>query len=342
LIYGATGHTGQLLAARAREIGLRVVLAARERSRLEAVAGTSGEKLIVVDLQDPDRLDDAVKQAKVVINAAGPFGDTVEPILRSCLRAGTHYLDVSGELHGFMTAASFDHEARRRGIMVMPGAGFGIIATDSLARMAADRSPDALYLRVGLTLPESFSRGSMRTIVSMVRDRVLIRRSGKLTTVPVGRLLHSFDYGEGERTSAAINWPDPLTASLWTGIRNIEAYAEANSVTRLLYSTGAALAPSPWDLLEPMAKAITDIVGERARSPADSGQAVVAETEDPWRRRRRLRLRTVGAYAFTQVAAIEIARRIVEDRFEPGFRTPSQVFGSDLIWSVDGSVVEED
>ena len=47
------------------------------------------------------------------MHAAGPFIVTAPPMLEACLRAGTHYLDVSGELPVFQEALGRESEAPR-------------------------------------------------------------------------------------------------------------------------------------------------------------------------------------------------------------------------------------
>jgi short subunit dehydrogenase-like uncharacterized protein len=36
-----------------------------------------------------------------VLHCAGPFVATCEPMLDACIKAGAHYLDITGELHAF-------------------------------------------------------------------------------------------------------------------------------------------------------------------------------------------------------------------------------------------------
>ncbi len=93
--------------------------------------------------------------------------------------------------------------------------------------------PDAKYLRIGVLRPNLLSRGTFRSALGLANSRVSIRRNGRLISVPVGRLQRSFDYGDGERESVAVNWADVFTAYYSTGIRNIEAYFEADIASRI-------------------------------------------------------------------------------------------------------------
>lgn len=80
-------------------------LAARDRSRLEALAGTLGVTaaapgapgLLLADVNDAASLAAMARAARVLINTVGPFRSFGEGVVRACVAAGTDYLDVSGE-----------------------------------------------------------------------------------------------------------------------------------------------------------------------------------------------------------------------------------------------------
>src|SRR5215470_2249671 len=150
LIYGATGYTGRLLTEQARASSLRPILGGRSAAKLAALAASLGLEHRVVRLTEPELLAAGLRGVAVVLNAAGPFSQTSGPMLEACLRTGTHYLDVSGEITVFEALVRRHAEARRRGVMVMPGAGFDVVASDCLAAHVARRLPGARRLAVGL------------------------------------------------------------------------------------------------------------------------------------------------------------------------------------------------
>ena len=45
----------------------------------------------------------------------------------ACVQAGAHYIDITGEIPVFERLAARDGEARARGIMLLPGAGFDVV-----------------------------------------------------------------------------------------------------------------------------------------------------------------------------------------------------------------------
>ena len=68
----------------------------------------------------------------MVVNTVGPFTRTALPLARACLRAGTHYVDLANELDAVLQLLDLDPEARDRGITLVTGAGFGVLATEAL------------------------------------------------------------------------------------------------------------------------------------------------------------------------------------------------------------------
>ncbi len=99
LIYGATGYTGRLIARAALARGLHPVLAGRDAGRLKLLSESlGGLEVRQARIDSPAELSQALDGSRVVINAAGPFSRTAEPISRACMAAGTNYQDVTGEV----------------------------------------------------------------------------------------------------------------------------------------------------------------------------------------------------------------------------------------------------
>ncbi len=149
MIYGATGHTGNLIATRAVECGHRPVLAGRRTLAVHAIAERLGLPHRVLDLDVPAALDSALGDMDLVLNAAGPFLHTAVPLAKACLRVGAHYLDISNELQVFRALYGLDEEARRVCVSIIPGVGFGVVATNCLALYVSDAVGGANLIEVG-------------------------------------------------------------------------------------------------------------------------------------------------------------------------------------------------
>jgi len=339
LIYGASGYTGRLLAARAKACGLPTILAGRSAERLEPLAQSLDLPWRAVTLNDPLALDAALRDVAAIVNTAGPFETTARPLVGACLRTGTHYLDVTGEIPVLQQLHAYDAASTQAGVMIMPGTGFVVAAADCLAAHVARLMPDAHYLRLGFSRGDSISRGSFTSMLGMIGDAVPIRRNGTLQTIPVGRLQRHFDYGNGPSMSMAVPWPDVFTAYHTTGIPNIEAYLEADLIARSTYQALSLVAeplrlPPVQAMLNVMARAWPDGPSEARR--AATPKIVVAEAEDAYRRTVSARLYTPNVYTFTYYAVIAIADRVLAGQVTPGFQTPAGVYGPDFILGFDG------
>ena len=124
LVYGAYGYTGELVARRALERGLRPVLAGRDRRKLERLARTLGLEWRAFTLDGVRTVQRNLVGAKVVLHCAGPFVDTFRPVAEACLVSGAHYLDITGEIPVFEAIAAMSPAAEKAGLMLLPGAGF--------------------------------------------------------------------------------------------------------------------------------------------------------------------------------------------------------------------------
>ena len=57
------------------------------------------------------------------------------------MRSKVHYLDITGEMVVFEGLKAMHEKAKKAGVMLMPGVGFDVVPTDSLA--AHPERPDA-------------------------------------------------------------------------------------------------------------------------------------------------------------------------------------------------------
>ncbi len=152
VVYGATGFVGVLtaeyLAAHA-PAGLRIALAGRNLEKLTATRTQLGEAasawpLLVADSFDPDALAAIAQSTNVIITTVGPYWRYGRTLAQECARAGTHYVDLSGEV-GFMRRSIDDNHERAQatGAMIVHACGFDSVPSELgmyLARQAADEA----------------------------------------------------------------------------------------------------------------------------------------------------------------------------------------------------------
>jgi short subunit dehydrogenase-like uncharacterized protein len=334
LLYGATGYTGREIASRLAGEGLDLVLAGRNAERVRRLAEPLGLGWSAFSLTSADEVDAALRGVDVVLNAAGPYEQTAAPVIAACLRTGVHYLDLSGEWPAFVDAMELDRPAQAASVMLMPGVGLTIAATDCLLALARQKQPDAVKLRLGVSRPQVMTRGTVVSAARLLSSRALIRRNGELATVPAGCLAHAFDFGQGLQEAVAMSWADVVTGQFTTGVGDIEVYSELGWFERVSYrASGAAMGVTgagAWRSLGvALGKALPEGPAESERRRA--GFVMVAEAIDPWRRASRLRMRTLDGYTVSVLAAAAAVQRVLAGDVSPGFQTPARVFGPDFI-----------
>ncbi|TMT85596.1 saccharopine dehydrogenase [Haloterrigena sp. H1] len=342
LIYGAYGYTGRLIAREAVAQGGSPVVAGRDGRAVARQADALGVEGRVIDLESDDPASH-LERFDAVVNCAGPFVDTAEPLVTACLETGTDYLDITGEFPVFESLRQRDDAARETEVTLLPGVGFDVVPSDCLAAFLADQLPAADTLRLGIKSDGGLSRGTARTLVEHLGSGGVVRRNGRLIQVPAAFRTRAIDFGDGPEHAVTIPWGDVVTAAHSTGIESVEVYAAAPSwATR-----GLAAADSLGWLLErgPVKRLLKRVIDTRLDGPdgaqlaADSavvwGEVTDAETS----RRTRARLRTPNPYALTAEAAVVAAERMLEDQnsVPDGFQTPASAFGSEFVLELAGT-----
>jgi short subunit dehydrogenase-like uncharacterized protein len=333
LVYGATGYTGSLTARTAKERGLKPILAGRNETKLKAIAEPLGLQYRAFDLSEQAKLDAALAEVDTVLHMAGPFSATSKPMADACLRTGTHYLDITGEIDVFEALAARDAEAKNMGVMLMPGVGFDVVPSDCLAKHLQQRLADATDLKIYFSGSTVMSRGTARTLIEGIPLGVRVRRDGRI--VAVSRPIESTcDFGKGPGPTIAIPWGDVSTACHSTRIPNIEVHMAATSQVKF-----AARMPdfvrriAGTSFAQTWLKALVDRMPEGPSEDVrrDARMVLVGVVTNARGERARTRLTTSEGYTLTAQTALEIARRVAGGEAKPGFQTPSLVFGADFI-----------
>jgi short subunit dehydrogenase-like uncharacterized protein len=339
LIYGATGYTGQLIARQALAEGLRPVVAGRNAHKVAGLASALGLEGRVFSVDRRETVREQLAGVRCLLNVAGPFSHTARPLLDACLESGTHYLDVTGEIDVFELAASLDGRARAAGIMLLPGVGFDVVPSDCLAALVARQLEQPVSLELGiLSVGGRVSQGTAKTAVESVGAPARVRRLGKIMELPPGSPARTFDFGRGPRPVVAVSWGDVATAYYSTGAPNITVYFPARPLSLLLR---AARWLGPLLRTAPMQAMLKRAIERRPPGP-DTEQLekgltiVVAEGSDASGRIASARLQTPNGYKLTALAAVDIARRVLDGDWRPGFQTPSLAYGADYVLGLPG------
>jgi short subunit dehydrogenase-like uncharacterized protein len=341
LLYGATGYTGQLIAEYAASFGLKPILAGRSEAKVKALAESLGLEYRVFDLADTAALDAALKETPVVLHAAGPFMFTAKPMLEACLRTGTHYLDITGEIAVFEMAARMDKKAREAGIMLLPGAGFDVVPTDCLALHLKNRMPDATHLQLAFAgLGGGVSQGTAATMAENLGEGGAMRKDGKIVKVPMGHKSMIVPFRDKSLFVMSIPWGDVSTAYHSTGIPNIETYM---GFSPSAYRWVKLQRYFNWLLRTSFVRNIVKKrIKERPAGPTPEQRArsksfVWGRVSNAEGKVLEAQLVTPEGYTLTALTSLLIAKKVLNGNAPVGFQTPAKAYGEDLILEVEGT-----
>ena len=342
IIYGAYGYTGRLIALEAKKKKVKVLLAGRSESKLAQLANELKLPFVVADIHHLDKLDSYLNDYAVIVNAAGPFIETVDDIISYCLRHGLHYTDITGEVEVFEKAKSYDGLAKEKGMMLMPGTGFDVVPSDCLAKYLSELLPDANTLELAFRGTGASSHGTNLTVIQGLGQGGAIRREGQIVTVPYAYEVKKFDFDHPRMSAVTIPWGDISTAYHSTGIPNIKVFMSMppNLIQWMkILNYLKPLVRNAWiqNLLKSIVKpgGPSDVEREKSRS------YLVGEVRNSEGISKRAQIDTVDGYTLTLQTAVLIAQKILKGQFTPGFQTPSSAYGYKLVLEVENTKLKD-
>jgi len=341
LLYGANGYTGKLITAACKDHKLYPTLAGRNKDDITELANKLDYPFEIVDLSQSKQLDRILSDYEVVLNVAGPFIYTAQPLVEACLRTHTHYVDITGEIEVFEKIHSYHETALKKGLMLLPGAGFDVVPTDCMAAYLHQRMPDANTLRLAFSTAEGgFSSGSLITMIEHLHKGGAIRQDGKLTSVPIGHHTTWLPFtNEKNHFALSIPWGDIATAYFTTGIPNIETFMGFpprlyQVVKYSQYAKGLLKIGAIKRLLQQWAK--KQVAGPTTTQHQQAKSYVWGEVKNKAGNVKSARLVTPEAYQLTALSSLLIIQKILSGQVFPGFQTPAGAYGANLILEISG------
>jgi short subunit dehydrogenase-like uncharacterized protein len=221
--------------------------------------------------------------------------------------------------------------------MLMPGVGFDVVPTDCLAKYLKERLPTATRLSLAFYGMGRLSHGTQATMTMNVGKGGAIRRDGKITGVPAAWKTREIDFGEVTKNGVTIPWGDVATAYYSTGIPNIEVFTVVPSSNLKMMKAsrylGWLLATKPAQ--DYLLKKIP--AGGPSDAEREKGKMLLwGEASDRNGNRVESRMQTPEGYTVTGEAALNIAQKILDGKFTPGYQTPAKAYGADLILEING------
>ncbi|MCB0906673.1 MAG: saccharopine dehydrogenase NADP-binding domain-containing protein [Nocardioidaceae bacterium] len=205
VLFGATGFTGGLTAdylADHAPDGMRWALAGRSPDKLAAVRDRLAARspacadleLITADVADAETLAQVAARTRVVITTVGPYLTYGEPMVAACARAGTDYVDLTGEPE-FVDRMWLAHheEAVASGARIVHACGFDSVPHDLGAFFTVQQLDPAhpITMRGVVRSRATFSGGTFHSaMTAMSRPRQMketYARRRKAEPRPEGR-----------------------------------------------------------------------------------------------------------------------------------------------------------
>lgn len=336
-IFGATGVTGRLVLEEALRRGHRPTLIGRDRRKLQDLAAAYDLPVVQATLEDTSTIASALASGSVLLNVAGPFSRTCRPLVHAALAAGVAYVDLNGELDALQHLLDMDAEARRAGVTLVGGAGFGIAASDGLAAMVSQALGGPEWLRLSIAAASAYSSPAVgeSTLAVLSGGGREIRR-GELVRRNLARHRWAVARADGSKLAFA---SAPLA--------DIAAARHATGVSDIVGGVPMAAAQAAvLSLMAPGLPALLKIPAFRDQILRSSGHSETvpsaAHTSRVWVEGGRGKLRITGhlergeGYAMAAELAVLAVEAVCAGNSSIGAHTPATAFGADFIRGASG------
>jgi short subunit dehydrogenase-like uncharacterized protein len=349
-ILGATGRIGRAVAARLVADGQSLVLVGRDAARLARVAEKLGCGATISVFATIAEMAEAItkQQPAIVLNLVGPFTQTALPIATAC-PPGTHYVDLSNEFPSVCALLGLHNDASRAGSTFVTGAGFGVLATESVILKLCEGEPPACFVRCAAVPAVATEPGRLgEAFASAITQGLAFGgrryKAGQLVRMPLlgdfervalpnGRVvgtggapsaeLEAARRASGAPSVVAATSMVPSSAVLRGVLPALLAVMKIPVVRRFCTRKIAAIEVKPTTATAPQ------ISWSYARVQWPSGV-----TRQGW-------MRTGDAMVFTSDVMARVALRLISGEGKPGVYTPGALFGAELASECGGKIILE-
>jgi short subunit dehydrogenase-like uncharacterized protein len=336
-LFGATGLTGKLVLEQALRRGHRPMLIGRDLRRMKALAAPHGLPVVQATLKGKAEITSALIGRRLLLNVAGPFSQTGAPLIEAALSAGVNYIDLNGELPALEQLLGMDGEARRTGVTLVGGAGFGVAATDCLSVLVSQALGGAEWLRLSVAADTAFSspavaESTLGILAGGGREIV----GGELVRRRPGRRRWTIELRDrSEQAFASAPLAELVGARHATGADDIVAGIPMPTAHALVLS-----------LIAPLLPTLLKIPTVRKRILGASGHAGTAAVREyvsrvcveGGRGSHRIMGRLEGEEGYTMAAELAVlaVEAICSGKAPIGAHTPATAFGPDFIRGASG------
>lgn len=182
IVFGATGDAGSACAYHTvKNAGcLKVALAGRNRERVTATRDDICNRLqvpktsfdvVIADALQPETMLAMCQSTTILLACAGPFARHGEAAVAACVKAGTHYLDITGEIPWVnKMRLRYEEEAIAKSVALMSFAGYDCVPAELALYLIYKQCKSANTNLVSLetvmaTRGGGFPKGTIRTLL---------------------------------------------------------------------------------------------------------------------------------------------------------------------------------
>lgn len=251
VVYGASGFTGRLVAEYLNErypprAGLRWAAAGRDAVKVRRVLAQSGidasrMPIIEADSGDPASLDALAASTRVVLTTVGPYAKYGGPLVEACVRHGTDYCDLAGEVQWMRRMIDrYQTDAEQSGARIVHACGFDSIPSDLgvwfLQRQALEEFGEpcrdvSLYVRA---MRGGASGGTAASMLNAIEEAQADRSVARVLADPYSLNPEGLRDGPDDRDQRGAVFDDKIEA--WTA-----PFVMAMINTRVVRRTNALL-----------------------------------------------------------------------------------------------------
>ena len=343
-ILGATGRVGRAVAAHLVNSNIVPTLVGRDRERLSQLAASLDKEARIIVAGSSKEIATQINQQQpaLVINTIGPFTETTLLIARACL-SHSHYIDLANDVLSVSALLDLHEEARTASRTLVTGAGFGVLATESVVMKLCQDRPTPDRVRTDALASVALEAGVMgEALASTIIDGLpyggWYYKNGRLVRNRVGSSVANITTPDGSTVVAAsVPFGELVAAQRASGAPYVLAASSeipTGPVVRVILPFAAALFRIK--LLRTFAKrrlARLKLSPRERPREYSWGHASVhwpdGTKQEGW-------LRTGDAMNFTTAVIAEVAQRLLKGEGRPGAYTPGALFGPALAEAVGG------
>jgi short subunit dehydrogenase-like uncharacterized protein len=310
-VYGAYGHTGKFIVSQLVQEGFNPILCGRDKEKLLSYSQQYPNLLIkVADIIQPDSLDSAFLDSEIIINCAGPYLDTAEPIIESALRLSKHYIDLSAEQKSVLDIfEKYSDKAEQAKILIIPAAAFYGGLGDLLSTVLTDGWNEIEDINIYIGLDSWHPTKGTRLTGQRNHYQRFVFANGQLEPLEAGNSIN-WSFPKPIETKEMIRVPltEIITISRHLNVKNINTYISLNSIEDI--RNAETPEPKPTD--------------EKNRSAQHFCMQVVATDN---KKSRTIIAQGQDIYAVTAPLVVEATKRILKGNIKTnGVTTLGQIF----------------